>query len=79
MFKTGNPEKLYIDRHISVVSAETPDSSAISAAARHAEQLGEIVGRQIKIVMPISNEGEWPKPYIHIVDPIDEFTLKKPA
>jgi len=79
MFFEAKPEKLNLYERMEPLVVDTGEDMTISAHPRHIEAVGRMIGRTIRIIEPISNEGEIPRPFVYVEPPIDEFMLTKPA
>ena len=78
MFREVSLDRQRIEEQVGVITVEDQSGDEVSAHPRHAEALGRIVGREIRIVDMVGDQGP-PRAFVHIVDPVDEFMLKKPA
>ncbi len=79
MFFEEKPEVLDKFRRMGPVVIDAGEAGTIATHPRQIEEIAKIIGRTVRVIDPISNEGEIPKPYVYVEPPVDGFMLKKPA
>lgn len=78
MYREVSNYRQRIEEQVRITTFEDQEDNEVSAHPRQCETLGKLATKEVRIVDLVGDQGP-PRAITHVVEPINEFMLNKPA